>query len=314
MRFPWFKFDRGPLARKVVSPKMDRKALALRQEGLRHLMRLALDTAAGRSHPHHQELREQVGRVAHPEDLLSNFPVIAQDTYLRQQHRYLNPASPEPGFRRFHHPLAPSARTAILMEGFVETESVMCFPQGWDAEMAHLRPECLAGPVTMLRRMATCVFNRGAYFPSVRKPIIAFTGLPFGDAGVLTNADRDQLWKAFGVPVHEYFLGHRHEVLAHECAVRMGLHLHHSQTVLELIASPQTPHLPEIVVTSLANTLFPALRLGSGLSGLLVDGGQSPCPCGYTGPRLLDVRPLADMAPKTRTRVAMPTTHQLILA
>ncbi len=314
MRFPWLKFDRGPLAHKVVSPKMDRKALALRQEGLRHLMRLALDTAAGRSHPHHQALREQVGRVAHPEDLLSNFPVIERDTYLRQQHRYLNPASPEPGFRRFHHPLAPSARTAILMEGFVETQNVMCFPQGWDAEMAHLRPDCLVGPVTMLRRMATCVFNRGAYFPSVRKPIIAFTGLPFGDAGVLTNADRDQFWKAFGVPVHEYFLGHRHEVLAHECEVRMGLHLHHSQTVLELIASPQTAHLPEIVITSLANTLFPALRLSSGLSGLLVDGAQSPCPCGYTGPRLLDVRTLADMAPKTRTRVAMPARNQLTLA
>ena len=313
MRFSWFKFDRGPLAR-YVGPKMDRKALAQRQERLRNLMRLALDTGAGRLHPHHQELREQVGRVAYPEDLLSNFPVIARDIYLRQQHRYLNPASPEPGFRRFDHPQARAARTAILMEGFVETERVMCFPQGWDPEMAHLRPECLAGPVTMLRQMATCVFNRGAYFPSVRKPLIAFTGLPFGDAGVLTNADRDQLWKAFGVPVHEYFLGHRHEVLANECEVRMGLHLNHSQMVLELIASPQSSYLPEIVVTSLANTLFPALRLGSGLSGLIIDGRQSPCPCGYTGPRLLDVRALATMTPKTRTRMAMPIGRELMLA
>ena len=314
MRFPWFKFDQGPLARKVVSPKMDRKALALRQERLRYLMWLALDTAAGGSHPHLQELRERVGRVSHPEDLLSNFPVIARDTYLRQQHRYLNPASRGPGFRRFHNPVSPSARTAILMEGFVETQKVMCFPHGWDAEMDHLRPECLVGPVTMLRRMATCVFNRGAYFPSVKKPIIAFTGLPFGDEGVLTSADRDQLWKAFGVPVHEYFLGHRHEVLAHECSVRMGLHMNQAQTVFEVIASAQTFQLPEIVVTSLADTLFPAIRLGSGLSGTIVDGRQSPCLCGYTGPRLLDVRPLADMVPKTRTRVAMAATHQLILA
>ena len=310
MRFPWFNFAHYNTLRHKTGPPLDPKVQALRQEGIRQLMRLALDTAAGRSLPHHKELRTLVGRATYPEDLLPNFPVITRDTFLRHPDRYLNPTSREPGFRPFDYPLSPSARTAILMEGFVETQRVMCFPQGWDAEMAHLRPECLVGPVTMLRRMATCVFNRGAYFPSVRKPIIAFTGLPFGDAGVLTNADRDQLWKAFGVPVHEYFLGHRHEVLAHECEVRMGLHINHFQTVFEL----RTNHSPEIVVTSLANTLFPAIRLGSGLSGTIVDGRQSPCPCGYSGPRLLDVRSLASMAPKTRTRMAMPATRQLALA
>lgn len=293
---PWFTFDRRP--------KPGRQAWALREERIRELMRLALGTAAGESNPDRPQLLAQLRRESSPANLAGRFPVVQRDEYLRDRNRHLNTQSPDPGFRRFEYVLAPSTRTAILMDGFVENASVMCFPEGWDPEMAYLRPECLAGPVTLLRRMATCVLNRGAYFPSVRRPIIAFTGLPFGDAGVLTHADRDLLWKAFGVPVLEYFLGHRHEVLARECDVRMGLHINQAQTLFEVIESAKAPRQAELVVTSLANTHFPVVRLASGLGGTLISG--EPCPCGFTGQRLLNVHSLAATAPKTRLRIAMP--------
>ena len=292
---PWFTFDRRP--------KAGRPDGAAREERIRDLMRLALGTAAGQCHPDRQQLLGLLRQESSPGTLAARFPVVQRDEYLRGRNRHLNIQSRDPGFRRFEYVLAPSTRTAILMEGFVENASVMCFPEGWDAEMAYLRPECLAGPVTTLRRMAACVLNRGAYFPSVRRPIVAFTGLPFGDAGVLTNADRDLLWKAFGVPVLEYFLGHRHEVLARECDVRMGLHINLAQTLFEVIESARTRQA-ELVVTSLANTHFPVVRLASGLGGTLI--GSEPCPCGFTGPRLLDIHSLAATAPKTRVRVAMP--------
>lgn len=290
-------------AKSTRSPKVNRKALAARQERIRDLMLLSLGTAAGQAHPGHSALLTSVRQEASPDRLLDRFPVIDRDTYFFDRERFLNPDSGEPGFQRFESPVSPLPRTAILMEGFVETEKIMCFPEGWSSDLEHFRPESLAGPVSMLRRMATSVFNRGAHFPALKRPIVAFTGLPFGDAGVLTDADRDQFWKAFSVPVHEYFLGHRHEVLARECDARSGLHIDPVQAVVEILDPEDTQvadRRGELIVTSLANNLFPAVRLTSGLRGTLT---EAPCACGIAGQRILQIQPLAE--PKPRARAAM---------
>jgi hypothetical protein len=276
------------------SPKVNRPPQKLpltREERIRDIMLLALSTAAGRAVPHYLELKVAIRQSSQPETFLDRFPVTAHQDYVANRDRYLNTNSGEPGFRRFEHTFNPPPRTAILMEGFIETEKVMCFREGWCKDLEHFRPECLAGPVTMLRRMATNVFNRGAYFPSLRRPVLAFTGLPFGETALLTDHDRDQFWKAYGVPVFEYFLGYRHEVLARECDAQSGLHIDPLQAVFETIDR-------ELIVTSLANTVFPVVRLASGLSGTI---SHEPCPCGYRGPRLLNVRVLEE---KPRVRAA----------
>lgn len=287
----------SPEAKSDRSPKVNRKVLATRQERIRDLMLLALGTPAGRDLPDHADLCAQVEREGHPERLLGRFPIVPREEYFRNRERYLNPESPETGFRHFDYPVNPPPRTAILMEGFVETQKVMCFPDGWAPDLDKFRAECLAGPVTMLRRMAVCVLNSGARFPSLRRPLVAFTGLPFGDAGLLTDRDRDQFWTAFRVRVEEHFLGHRHEVLARECFANSGLHLDPIQTVVEV----PNPDTSELVITSLANSVFPVVRLASGFRGTLTD---QPCPCGFRGQRLLNLEQLAQK-PRPRIRVAM---------
>ncbi len=271
--------------------------MAARQERIRDLMVLALGTSAGRCLANRDETLKLVRQEARPEALLERFPVVSRETYLSGRDGHLNPDSREPGFRLFEYPLPPLPRTAIFMEGFVETEKVMCFPDGWCADLERFHAECLAGPVAMLRRMATTVLNRGAHF-GLKRPIIAFTGLPFGDTGVLTDADRDQLWHAFSVPVYEHFLGHRHEVLARECTEQSGLHIDPAQAVFEVIEPKQS----ELAVSSMANTTFPVLRLASGLSGSITD---APCACGIAGERILHLRALSRIVMEPRVRSAM---------
>ena len=286
--------------------RASRKALLNRQERLREVMLLALRTPAGRDHPDQRQLELQVRQHTRPEHLLDGFPVISRELYRTQRERFLNPDCADTGFQRFQYPLEPLPRIAILMEGFLESEKVMCSPEGWSKDLEHFRPEALAGPVSMLRRMATTVFNRGARFPSLKRPIVAFTGLPFGDTGILTDTDRDQLWQAFNLPVYEYFLGHRHEVLARECDARMGLHVDAAQAIFEVLdpVEPATgdERRGELVVTSLANSLFPIVRLASGLRGTLT---RVPCSCGATGERLLHLEAHVGAAIKPRVRAAV---------
>lgn len=284
-------------ARSDRSPKVNRKALAARQERIRDLLHLALATPAGHALPHHRSLLERLDQDPRPEALLAEFPVISRDEYFFERERYLNLQSNESGFQRFDYPHSPLPRTAILADGYVETEKVMCFPEGWCKDLEHFRAECLAGPVSQLRRMATSVLNRGAHF-SIKQPLVAFTGLPFGDPGLLTDAVREQLWKAFPVPVYEYFLGHRHEVLARECGAHTGLHIDPVQAVFEIV----DPERGELVITSLANSVFPAVRLGSGFTGVIT---EEPCACGFTGQRLLHLRPVAEKLAQPRSRAAM---------
>jgi len=279
------------------SPKVNRKVLATRQERIRDLIHLALNTPAGQKLPARQELAGEVTGHPFPEALLQRFPIVSRDDYFLRREPHLNPDSSETGFRHFDYPRHPPPRTAILMEGFIETHKVMCFPDGWSTDLERLRPECLAGPVTMLRRMAVNVLNSGARFPSLRRPIVAFTGLPFGDTGLLTDADRDQFWSAYRVGVEEHFLGHRHEVLARECSAHSGLHLDPMQAVVEV-----DPTTSELIVTSLANTVFPVARLATGFRASITG---APCSCGLTGDRLLGLQALSVKKPTIRIRVAM---------
>ena len=286
------------------SPRLNRKTLAAREARIRDLMRLAVGTPAGLAYADSADLLDAIEKVARVESVLTRFPVVPRDQYFFQRERYLNPDSGESGFQRFDYPivypLATAPRTAILMEGFVETAKVMCFPDGWGMDLDRFRPECLAGPVAALRRMATCVFNRGARFPSLRRlPVVAFTGLPFGETGILTDADRDQFWKAFNLPVTEYFLGDRHEILARECEAHTGLHIDPMQAVFEVV----DPETSELVITSLANSVFPVVRLASGLAGEVT---EAPCACGAAGQRVINIRPLAQkfVLPRIRVRAA----------
>ncbi|MBY0508196.1 MAG: hypothetical protein K2X03_30055 [Bryobacteraceae bacterium] len=272
--------------------------LAFPPERLRELMLLTLATPAGRVIPGQASLLDEVARTRSPADLLPRFPIVTRDAYLAQRERYLNPDSADTGFRHFDQPRHSPYRTAILMEGFIETPKVLAFPDGWNNDLHKFKAQCLVGPVAMLRRMSVMVLNGGARFPSLRRPVLAYTGLPFGQTGLLTPADRDQFWAAFRVGLEEHFLGYRHERLASECSAQAGLHIHSAEAIFE-VPDPETS---ELVITSLANTVFPVVRLATGFTGTLT---KEPCACGVEGLRLLNLQPLIAKPRAPRVRMAL---------
>src|SRR5580692_6557841 len=115
----------------------------------------------------------------------------------------------------FIHPIDPAPRTAILAAGFRETRLVRVFPEGWSERAKRFQPGSIAGPLDQLRTLA-----RDGW--PLEQAVIAFT---YAGGPGLSPLDRESLWKAFGVPVFEQFLGPRHRLLATECDAHWGLHV-----------------------------------------------------------------------------------------
>lgn len=81
-------------------------------------------------------------------------------------------------------------------------------------------------------------------------PLVAFSEI---DGGLLTDADRDYVWRTFGVPVFEYLLDSNGKIIARECEAHEGLHLE--------------------------------IDLDLGEAAVI----EKPCPCNRPGPRLLSI-------------------------
>lgn len=117
---------------------------------------------------------------------------------------------------RFIHPMdTEPSRTAILMRGFQETDSIRVFPHGWSDRAERFRPTSIAGPVDQLRKLVLRPLP-------LDHAVIVFTFE--GEAG-LSHSDREMFWNAFGVPVFEQYLGGGNELRATECDAHSGLHV-----------------------------------------------------------------------------------------
>lgn len=117
---------------------------------------------------------------------------------------------------RFIHPMdSEPARTAILMLGFQETETVRVFPHGWNERAERFRPTSIAGPVDQLKKLVLRPVH-------LDRAVIAFT---FEGESGLSHSDREMFWNAFGVPVFEQYLSSSNELLATECDAHAGLHV-----------------------------------------------------------------------------------------
>jgi len=115
----------------------------------------------------------------------------------------------------FVHPIDPAPRTAILAPGFRETRLVRIFPQGWNERARRFDPGSIAGPLEQLRNLALAAWP-------LEQAVVVFTYS--GRIGIPAQ-DRESLWKAFGVPVFEQYLGPRNKLLASECDAHAGLHV-----------------------------------------------------------------------------------------
>ena len=148
------------------------------------------------------------------------------------------------------YPVPPAPPTAVLQPWFRSRGLVRVFEggaygNGWNSAVAAFAPSAIAATWPQLEALMP------QKVPSLTHALIVLARP--GDP-LLTRAQRERLWRAFGVPVFEQIVDQRGELLAAECEAHDGLHL----------------ELPQ----------FP-------VKGWSVD--SSPCGCGRKTPRLKSV-------------------------
>ena len=225
-----------------------------------------------------------INRLGSIEEALQQLPCLDWAEFQGNAADFYNPAAPAPVLQRLRYPTNHQIRTAVLGPRLIENASVRVFRPDWIEQIREFRPEALAGPATVLLRLAEAVLQGGETIPSVTRAIVAFTGL---EHGALTEAERDTLWQVFEVPIFEQYLGADGSLLAWECEAHEGLHTVPENAIVE--------HLPNsgLILTSLTDRRRPTIRLVTSLAARLEPG---TCECGQPGPRLLDMLPPAQSA------------------
>jgi phenylacetate-CoA ligase len=94
----------------------------------------------------------------------------------------------------------------------------------------------------------------------------------------LSEEDRNELWRAFEVPIFEQCLGPGGAVLAWECEAHDGLHIAEENIIVE-----QDPH-SGLILTCLTGRRYPALRVVAGCTATVK---ERVCGCGHAGPMLI---------------------------
>jgi hypothetical protein len=118
--------------------------------------------------------------------------------------------------RALVYPIPPAPKTAVLVPWFRPGGLVRVFGAGWTEETGAFAPCAIAATPLQLAALIAAKTSPPTH------PLIALTRA--GDPRI-TDADRRELWAAFGVPVFEQIVGERGELLAAECEAHEGLHI-----------------------------------------------------------------------------------------
>ena len=124
----------------------------------------------------------------------------------------------------FRYPLGQAPRTAVLApwfrtKGFRSKDDIRVFPQGWCSDAARYSPAAIAGTREQLLALAG----------TDARPTHALIAVARPGQELLTAAERDQLWRAFRVPVFQQIVAEDGAVLAAECEAHDGLHVEDAQ-------------------------------------------------------------------------------------
>jgi len=122
----------------------------------------------------------------------------------------------------FRYPVDPAPRTAVLAACFRQTRfpaksPIRVFPHGWSEEVAAFAPAAVAAERGQL--LALAALDRP---PAFTHAVIVLESP--GDAP-LSDGEREQLWRAFRVPVFEQIIGPHGKLLAADCEAHDGLHV-----------------------------------------------------------------------------------------
>jgi hypothetical protein len=116
----------------------------------------------------------------------------------------------------FVYPIAPVPRTAVLVPGFRSRGPIRVFREGWGERARQFAPQAIAATIEQIEVLAanTELFVTHALVVITRE-----------QNALLTDEDRDRLWRGFGVPVFEQLVSAGNAVLASECEAHDGLHV-----------------------------------------------------------------------------------------
>jgi hypothetical protein len=118
----------------------------------------------------------------------------------------------------FVYPVPPAPPTAVLVSwfGVWPGGNLSVFAHGWNEEAAAYQPAAIAGTWPKLES----VLAAGNAFPTHAVIVVARP-----HSLLLTSAQRQRLWSAFGVPIFEQIIGDHGTLLAAECEAHAGLHV-----------------------------------------------------------------------------------------
>ncbi len=153
----------------------------------------------------------------------------------------------------FVYPVPPAPPTAVLVPWFkspwfARAHGLVRAFDGWGVEAAGYRPSAIAGTWPQLEALLTV---------KVESLTHAVLVLARAAGDLLSVEQRQQLWRAFRVPVFEQIIGENGALLAAECEAHAGLHI-----VSQELESPKLK-----------------------VAGLSIESG--PCGCGRNTPRVI---------------------------
>ncbi len=142
----------------------------------------------------------------------------------------------------------------------------------------HLsRTRLLAATPPVLRQVVACVECSLMALPKLCEAIVVLNTV---EQGILQPGEREMLWRCFGLPVYEQWLGLEGELLAWECEAHQGLHV--KEEVLDWEVRDG-----QILATSLVARKRVTRNLETGWAA---DIDVRPCVCGESGVRLRSLR------------------------
>lgn len=161
----------------------------------------------------------------------------------------------------------PHLRSALL--GPIDClEQTAVYPEGRWREIGTLPLDILAGTVEQLQSFASKVFRGTLKSPGLTVAVFAFSS---AGQEPLNATQREQLWRAFGVPVYELLIDKEAGVLASECETHEGWHVRHRQLRFELSSGRIIFQKHGLA----ASPVFTGLT-ASGLDGMCACGDESP--------------------------------------
>ena len=140
--------------------------------------------------------------------------------------RILGPQPNDNGVKRFWplfrrraalvYPVLPAPPTAVLVPWLRSRGDIRVFEHGWSDEVKAFRPSAVCGTWAQIQSLLP---QRIEYLTHA---VIVVARSP---AQLLTSGERQQIWRAFRVPVFEQIIGANGLLLAAECEAHAGLHV-----------------------------------------------------------------------------------------